>query len=155
MSQANRIISTGVLTTMSPREIRGALKTREFQVAETPFIENAGDKGYGQHVNFTLYVKKTVDWKGDPLRMPMGAREGLGKAITLSKAAMDVTGTAVDPKTGRLVPRKVLTQREKRETVTPLSPEEVRARKRAYRRPGVTPYTAIPGVTVGGKGKKS
>jgi len=147
MSQSNRLSTTASIVTRPPKEIHTLLKDPEITISNTPFGLPGGDKGYGQRINFTLYVKKAVDWKGRAPLMPNGVKTGLGKAIALSKAAMDTLGTAIDPATGYLVPRKGLRQRELRERVAPMLPEEVRRRRREYRAPGVTPYPAL-GITV-------
>jgi len=147
VSQTNRIATSATVTVRHPKEIHALLKDPTITISNTPFGLPGGDKGYAQRTNFTLYVKSPVAWKGAAPMMPNGVKTGLGKAIALSKAAMDTLGTAVDPRTGWLVPRKGLQQRAIRDRVTPMTPEEIRARRRLYRRPGVTPAAAL-GVTI-------
>jgi len=149
MSQTNRIATSASVSIRHPKEIHTLLKDPTITISNTPFGLPTGDKGYAQKLNFTLYVKKPVIWKGAPERMLAGVREGLGKAVGLSKAWVDrpeALGTAIDPRTGWLIPRKGLKQREIRAQVRPLPPEEKRRRRRLYRAPGVVPLEAL-GIT--------
>jgi len=125
-----------------PKEIMGIMKDPDITVSSTPFIEHGGDKGFGQHLNFCLYVKKSVDWKGNAFAMPAAAKAGLHKAVDTSKGAVDVLGTAIDTATGRLIPRKGLRQRELGAAVR-MPAEERRRRARAYRAPGTVPIESL------------
>lgn len=58
-----------------------------------------------------LVVRKAPPWTGEPLLMPEGTREGLEKAIALSRSLAGVKGTAIDPATHELLPRKALLQK--------------------------------------------
>jgi len=55
-----------------------------------------------------LSLHKALPWKGNPELLPPGSREGLGFIIGLAKACAGVKGKAIDPDTGRELPRAVL-----------------------------------------------
>lgn len=113
MSQSRRIASSIIVSGMNPQDLIGVLRSPRITLSNTPFGLPGGNKGTVRNPNFSLYFKKAVDWKGDVDAMPPGARSGLSRAISISQGARGVRGTAIDPRTGNLVPRKAVVQRER------------------------------------------
>jgi hypothetical protein len=56
------------------------------------------------------YVGRAVPWKKNPEAMPTAVKDGLKKAIGISKKCADTKGIAVNPLTGETVPAKVICQ---------------------------------------------
>jgi len=131
MSIANRRATSIIVAGMTPGQWLVEKQNPDYIISVTPFgsppvADTARAPG------FRMYIKPTggVVWKGAPERMVDRVKMGLGKAIALSRAAMDTLGTAVDPKTGNLIPRKGLRQRELAPRVMPMTPEQIRAARR-------------------------
>jgi len=59
-----------------------------------------------------IVIRKAPPWKKNVMEMPPGTRRGLGISISLSKKCSGIRGSAIDPSTGKLVPRKALKQKE-------------------------------------------
>lgn len=133
MGKALRLIASRALgaTVEGGVESRALRRHPEISVSVTPFGSLPG-----MEAETGIYVKDAVDWKGDVGKMPPGAAEGLVKyAIPASVAAAGTLGTAIDPKTGAVVPAKVIKQREV--ASAKYSPEEMRKRRKiAARKPG-------------------
>jgi len=144
MSISNRRATSIIVAHMTPGEWLMEKQKRDYIISITPFgSPPVADTAVAP--GFRMYIKRTggVVWKGAPEMMVERVKMGLGKAIALSRAAMDTLGTAVDPKTGNLIPRKGLRQRELAPAVTPMTPEERRARRRV----GVTKAVGL-GITI-------
>lgn len=56
------------------------------------------------------YVGRAVGWKRNAAAMPKAVRDGLAKAIVISKKCAGETGIGVNPLTGEVVPNKVICQ---------------------------------------------
>lgn len=69
-------------------------------------------------------IHAALPWKGNPEAMPPGTARGLSFGIACSKLSTGVTGTAVDPKTGAVIPRHLLAQREIAKRLKELPEEE-------------------------------
>jgi hypothetical protein len=54
------------------------------RLTATPFVDNAEN---------TVFVGKSVPWKGNPSKMPPEVQQGLSRAISISKECAGVTGT--------------------------------------------------------------
>jgi len=61
-----------------------------------------------------LGVRKEVEWKRHPERMPKRVKKGLEECLRLSQLCEGIKGTAIDPKTGNVVTRRSLCMRAHR-----------------------------------------
>lgn len=71
------------------------------RTATTPFNKRPG---------MQRYVGRAVRWKLNFAAAPARVKEGLSRAIGISKGCAGVRGTAINPLTGGLVPAKVICQ---------------------------------------------
>lgn len=56
------------------------------------------------------YVGRAVMWKRNAAAMPDRVREGLKKAIGISRGCAGIRGVGINPLTGEVVPQKVVCQ---------------------------------------------
>ena len=75
------------------------------RTSTTPFGARPGER--------IRYVGRAVAWKSNPQAMPNEVREGLEKAIEISRKCEGVKGVGIDPTTGKVVPNKVICQIKK------------------------------------------
>lgn len=82
-------------------DVADMARDKVHRTATTPFNNEPGPQ---------RYVGAAVAWKMNFAAAPKAVKDGLVKAIKISKDCAGIFGTAVNPLTGGLVPAKVICQ---------------------------------------------